>query len=381
MALTPKLDGRLADEEWDRFAIIDGVQTYFQWQPSKLHGAATLPVGKDLVASFDLNADGWLVGSDNVEVRISWNKGAPTVRERILDATEPSQPKWVDVAAADATVEVGSSSNGTLWTVEFSAEDPGRGIFPTSETSNFALRMDAVDAALAPQALTPRVVSVVRLGMERDGLPEGARFKPEYAIKSVVPGESNRVRLTFQGDNALGFRSIEVRTEGLGKEHAQLKALPFPGFDNKGRAFVDYDTRLSDKAPLGFRIVRGTITDGAGKQILVQCSYEVAQPVSFDMPPPAKLQSKPEEQKIRVSVYLKSNTSRRIDGLFVVQPPAGWKIAAGNGTGFTIYASRASARKAVEFLVPAGAKGTFPFKVTARIGLLDVSETLWVRLP
>ena len=103
LALTPKLDGKLSEEEWDRFAIIDGVQTYFQWQPGKLHGAATLPVGKDLVASFDLQGDGWLVGADNVEVRISWNKGAPTVRERILDATEVSQPKWVEVATADAT--------------------------------------------------------------------------------------------------------------------------------------------------------------------------------------------------------------------------------------------------------------------------------------
>ena len=381
LALTPKLDGKLSEEEWDRFAIIDGVQTYFQWQPGKLHGAATLPVGKDFVASFDLQGDGWLVGADNVEVRISWNKGAPTVRERILDATEVSQPKWVEVATADATVEVGSSSNGSVWTVEFSAADPGRGMLPSAETSTFAMRMDAVDSANSPQALTPRVVAIVRLGMERDGLPEGARFKPEYAIKSVVPGESSRVRLTFQGDNTLGFRTIEVRTEGLGKEFAQLKALPFPNFDGKGRALVDYDTRLSAKAPLGYRIVRGTITDGAGKQVLVQCSYEVAEPVSIEMPPPARLQSRAEEQKIRVSIYLKSNTSKRIDGLFVVQAPAGWTIATGNGTRFTIYSSRASARKAVEFLVPAGAKGTFPFKVTARIGLLDVSEVLWVRLP
>ena len=382
MALTPKLDGKLSEEEWDRFAIIDGVQTYFQWQPSKLHAAATLPVGKDLVASFDLNGDGWLVGADNVEVRVSWNAGAPSVRERILDATDLSQPKWVDLPPTTTAVEVGSSSSGSTWTVEFSAEDPARGVFPTEPKSTFALRFDAVDASASPPALSPRVLSLVRLGMERaSGLPDGVVFKPEYAVKSVVPGESNQVRLTFQGDNTLGLKTIEVRTEGLGREFAQAKTLPFPSFDRKGRAFVDYDTLLSPKAPLGYRLVRGTLTDGTGKQMLVQCSYQVAEPVSFEMPPPPKLKSKVEEQKIRVSIYLKSNTAQRIDGLFVVQPPSGWKVVAGNGAGFLIYGSRASARKAVEFLVPAGAKGAFPLKVTARIGLLDVSDTLWVRLP
>lgn len=382
MPLTPRLDGRISEEEWDRFSVVDGVQTYFQWQPGELHAAATLPVDQDFVASFDFSGDGWLVGKDNLEVRVSWNGGSPKVHTRILDATDAGGPRWVATPAFDTAALVGAASNGSMWTPEFTLDDAGHDLLPIDSADSFALRLNGVSATSgSTDPLVPRSLAKVKLGWEREsGLPEALKWKPEFQARSVVPGDSNRIRLTFSGSNELNLRRIEVRTEGLGRDYALGMQMPFPEFDGKGRAFVDYDTRIDDKAPLGYRLVRGTITDVNGRSGLVQGSYLVSPPVSFEMIPDKNLRSKPEEQKIRVGIYLKSHTSKRIDGVFLAEPPPGWTVLSGVGGSFLIYNSRGSSRKAIELRVPAGAKGSFPIAVSARIGLIEVKDTIWVRL-
>lgn len=381
MPLTPKLDGRISEEEWDRFAVVDGVQTYFQWQPRTLHLAATLPVDQDLVASFDTKGDGWLVGRDNVEVRISWNGGAPKVRARMLDATDAGGPRWVSAPALEAAALVGAASNAGNWTVECTLDDAGSDLFPEGSVEGFALRLNAFPTTAADvDALVPRALFKVAFGWEREtGLPDGMKWKPEFQARSVVPGDSNRIRLTFTGSNDMNVRRIEVRTEGLGRDYALGFQMPFPDFDSKGRAFVDYETKVDDKAPLGYRLVRGTITDAGGRVGLVQCSYQVSQPVSFELVP-IRIQTKGEEQRVRIALYIRSHTGKRIDGIFLAEPPAGWTVASGSGGSFLIYNSRGSSRRSVELVVPPGAKGAFPLKVSARIGLLDVKDTLWIHI-
>ena len=397
LAITPRLDGRLADEEWDRFAVVDGVQTYFQWEPGKLHGAASLPVGKDLVASFDTKGDGWMVGADNLEVRVSWNMGAPVLKARILNVRDPRQPgiagslfiiddlgpqKWVEAKGFEEGSRVGASSNGTVWTVEFTAEDPGSKFLPTAAKAPFTLRMDPVDTSAAPaEPNGARTMAPVSLMFDRaTNLPEGMKWKPEYEALTVVPGDSNRIRLAFNGSDEMGIQRIEVRTEGLGREFALSQTLPFPQFDAKGRAFVDYETPIGAKAPEGYRLVRGTLSDATGAWRLVQCSYHVAPLLEFDLPAPRGLKSRPEEQKVRVSIYVRSNTRNRVDGVLKVEPPSGWEITSGPDPVVVIYHSRGSVRRVVDFKIPAGAQGSFPVKVTVKVGDRDVAQTLWLRV-
>ncbi|MCB8933227.1 MAG: hypothetical protein M9921_09895 [Fimbriimonadaceae bacterium] len=382
MPLTPRLDGRTSEEEWDRFAVVDGVQTYFQWEPRELHAAAKLPVGQDFVASFDVSGDGWLVGKDNIEARVSWNGGSPKVHVRVLDATDAAGPRWVEDPAMEGAALVGAASSGGDWTVELTLGDAGHDLFPEGSVPAFALRLNGVPATSpSVDPLTARALFKVAFGWERDsGLPEGLKWKPELQARSVVPGDANRIRLTFTGSNDLNLRRIEVRTEGLGREYALGMQQPFPDFDNKGRAFVDYDTKIDDKAPLGYRLVRGTLTDANGRVSQIQCSYQVSEPVSFDVVPLKGVKSKPEEQKIRVTLYVKSHTAKRIDGIFLAEPPSGWTIASGSGGSFLIYNSRGSSRRSLELIAPAGAKGSFPIKVSARIGLLDVKDTIWIHI-
>ena len=74
-----------------------------------LADAAGAPLlgGLDLgpASVFDVSGDGWLVGKDNIEARVSWNGGSPKVHVRVLDATDAAGPP----ATSSSTASTGSS--------------------------------------------------------------------------------------------------------------------------------------------------------------------------------------------------------------------------------------------------------------------------------
>jgi hypothetical protein len=170
-------------------------------------------------------------------------------------------------------------------------------------------------------------------------------------------------------------------TEGTAEDATTLKAQPFPKFDNKGRAFVDYETRIAETATEGFRIARATVQNGEGEPTILQVSYEIAPMLTFDLNQPEKLKTSDKEQKYRFSVYLRSNVSGKLVGTFVAVPPADWKVESGSDKSFVIYASRGSSRKAFEVTIPAGAEGVFPLKLVADFGRGRVVErSFWISL-
>src|SRR5690242_14981297 len=99
LQLTPNLDGKIDREEWDAL----GSNTYLQWEPGRVYAAAQMPAGKALVFSIDGKGDGWLVGRDNIEYRVTVKDGHAVVTARELDATAVKEPVWrdrLDLAAA-----------------------------------------------------------------------------------------------------------------------------------------------------------------------------------------------------------------------------------------------------------------------------------------
>src|SRR3990172_9016718 len=96
IALTPKLDGKLEEEEWDSFASSGGNSVSFQWEPGRIHAGASMPLSHELVVSLDLRGDGWLIGDDNLELRLGWSDGKPALKARWMNASEAAGPKWID---------------------------------------------------------------------------------------------------------------------------------------------------------------------------------------------------------------------------------------------------------------------------------------------
>ncbi|MCX7799267.1 MAG: hypothetical protein N2109_02880 [Fimbriimonadales bacterium] len=381
LALSPSLDGQIQPEEWEEFSADERVQSWFQWEPSKLHAAAKLPVGSDLLLSLDLRADGWLVGSDNLEVRVSWDGAGARARLRRLDATPPEGPEWLEAGELLPCLAVAASGDSSHWTVELTLDDWGLGELPARDGGRLGLRFDAGSRSQGDYApYLPRLVAPVRLALQRASFaPEGFRFKPEFRGRSVVPGQSLPIRFTFEGSDDAGVARAEMRTEGLGEEDATLQAQPFPGFDRKGRAFVDYPMRVSPSAKLGYRVARCTLVRKSGDPIVCQASYQIAPIVTFDAVLPKALVSPQNPTKIKLPVYLRSHVMGRVDGVFDAVLPAGWEAGAGLGKRFIIPNARGSVRRVFDLTVPAGVRGVFPIRLKAEFDRgVSVEQTVWM---
>lgn len=381
LAITPQLDGILSEEEWDLFASDGDVVSYFQWEPRRLHAAARTRRGLDVAFSFDLRGNGWLVGSDNLEVRVSMVGGEPTATVRRLDATAVEGPRWVDTPALQQTVRVAASVVDDGWVVEMTLEDPGDNSIPRDPGGHVGVGIGVVENGVELEPFLPRQLVRCRLVLNRgSNVPGGLRWNTQVLSRTVMAGRSIRIRLTFNGSNEQGLRRIEMRTEGPQGRDAVNVGRPFPAFDRRGRAFVDYDTPIAVSATDGWRLLRADISDESGMTAILRTSYRVAPPVEFDLIQPARVRTLDDEQVARFSVYVRSNSTRRIDGVFRVIPPEGWSVESGQGSEFIIAHSRGSVRRVFDVRIPRGTVGVFPFRLEADLGGRVYSQLVWVTM-
>lgn len=380
LALSPKLDGAIVAEEWDPFEPTQPVSSYFQWEPGQLHIAAIFPTTKDLVVSLDLSGNGWLKGRDNIEVRVHWAAAGPEVSARFVDGTPVSGPVWAQDPALIAASKFAGSATDDRATIELTLFDPGTFSFP-GLGGKIGLRFDTFEPESKWEAYLPRALASVELGTERAlGLPKDLRWKTDKNDRVVTPGSSTKIRLTFNGTDALGLGRISYRTEGLAREATESIGRPFPPFDNKSRAFVDYETAVSKEALPGYRILRAEITQKNGEAIVLQSSYFVAPILTFELEKPKKLLPMDEPRAVRIGVVLKSNSLRRLDGTFSVVPPNGFTVDKGNDKRFVIYNSMGSKRQVFDLNIPGGFKGTAPLILKGNVGGKLLEQTVWVRI-
>lgn len=362
LALTPKMDGVIANEEWDLLTSTKDAKTYFQWEPGKLYFAGSVPEGDDLLVSLDLRANGWLVGADNYEIRVGMHDGQLQVTARKLDVTRVQGPQWIEEPVIGMASKVIAKTDNGVTTYEVALEDGGFDIIPDDKNSKLSLRIDPI-AASAPSAepFVPRALTPVSLGFSRAAaLPANLQWGVENSGAKVVPGDKMRVRFTFNGSNQLGLQRIKMRSEGLAAMSSAESALPFPSFDNKSRAFVDYNTPVANDADFGYRVVQASVEDKDGVSGFVEASYQVVPPLEID-PESVHIASKPMAQKGRLTYTVSANASgsRRIDGNVRVTLPREFAIINGDDRNFSIY-FHSPVRRTVEFNVPAGTKGVFP---------------------
>lgn len=381
LAATPKLDGKLDNEEWDPLYSDGPLQSFFSWEPGQLHVAAKLPVGQDLVFSLDRDANGWLVGDDNLEVRVGMKDGKPVIHCRLLQASGPAGARWADGADYEKASSASASVDGNTWTAEVNIGDPGTDLLPMKPRT-IAIRVDKVAFdAPTPEAAYPRGMTPVNLSFDRTaGLPAGLVWNPQTVPTRVVtPGDSIRIRHTFKGAWDMKLKRVDIRNEGAIKDITNGSGVPFPAWDKKARAYVDYNTDITRDAPFGWYANRVALTADDGVTSLIETSFRIAPLVDFDLAKERILSmDKPRVQ--RFSYFVQSNSNKRLDGVTSVTPPTGWREVSGSNKGFIIYSSRARIRRTFEVEIPAKVTGAFPFKFTADIGGRIVEQTLWLNV-
>ena len=83
--------------------------------------------------------------------------------------------------------------------------------------------------------------------------------------------------------------------------------MPFPPFDDKGRAFVDYSTKLDPSVETGYRVLRGTLNSPDGTSGIIQASFRIAPILDFDIVQ-RNLKVDIHDRSIKMAYYLTSNT-------------------------------------------------------------------------
>ncbi|MBS1707251.1 MAG: hypothetical protein JSS65_00865 [Armatimonadetes bacterium] len=378
LALTPTIDGEIQPGEWEKLADT----TYFQWEPDTLYFAAQAKLGQDIVVSIDHAGDGWLVGDDNVELRCHLAEGKLKVTLRRLDATNPNGPKWIPAAVPTETLKFSAKVNGDTWSMEaaYDADEKGD---PIKEGKKFGLRID-----LAPEDMEldkpylPRTMTFVRLQYDNStDLFSGLSWRPNIPNRSFAREDEFRIRYEFHVDpEGPSIKNFEV--EGSGRAASVLTKIrnPFPVPDAKGRARVDYVTRVAPGASPGYRIVKGTLTTADGREAVVRTSVRIADLVDIDPNFPMELKASDDAQIIRGGVTYKSQATGRISGTHTMTVPTGWTASRGGQANLLVYHTRGQQRVSLEFIVPRGTKGTFPVKFEAQIGDRTITKTVYVHV-
>ena len=363
LRLTPNLDGQISEEEWDEFGVSGGVKTYLQWEPGMVHVAAAMASGKDLLLSLDLAGDGWLVGNDNLEVRIGVRDGKSFVKLRILDATAVVGPTYREISNAEAASRVMVGADGTI---EATIGDPGLGLLP-KESAKLAARLDAIPTELAdPASNEPRTLAPLLFGDVRDaGLPASLKVKVDFNDIATIPGETATIRYSFTGEPMP--RRIALRSEGAAREATSTIEMPFPSADKKGVS-VEYKTTIAPSASEGYRIARATMTDADGLASVVQASYRIAPLVDVVMNDP-HLKKSDQDRSLKIGFTVFGNSRGRLSGQAMVSVPGGYRILNGDESQkIRLFEPRRGLPKGFGLFVPANSSGTVPIRFALEIG-------------
>lgn len=380
LAMTPTIDGKISPEEWDPLTAGGDMKTYLDWEPGRIHLAARLPLGQDLVLSLDGENNGWLVGSDNLEVRVSYKDGKPSVAARGLAGGGEQGPHWFDVPGWEKAYVLSVSPETLYWTFELTLTDPGVDLLPT-KPGTVGVRVDEMPSSAPPaEPYVPRTMAPVNFVFDRAaGLQTGVTWRPQIRYRNWVPGDTIRIRHTFLGNNDLKLRRFDMRTEGVSQDFTTSTGVPFPDFDRKNRAFIDYVSLLGRDIPLGWYVQRSTLTSADGATAIIQTSFRAATLLDIDMPKQT-VNAVPKTTVQRFSVFLHSNSSRRLDGILVVTPPDGWRVMRGSDRSFIIPNSRGTVRRTFELEIPANVTGVFQINLRADIGDKTVVQPAWLNI-
>lgn len=383
LAINPKLDGVIGDEEWDPLSSEGGTKSYFQWEPGRLYFAATVKAGSPVAISLDLGSNGWLVGNDNYEIRIGApdTSGQASISSRRLDASNVAGPVWKPFPELAKYSKVVAKTLGSTTTYEVCLTDPNLDLFPIDDRQSMSVRLDTLDSIGAnDEPFLPRNLARLNFGFQRAAaMPAGLRWNVEGAGGSIAPGFTDRMRFTFNGDNKTKPTRVTLRSEGPFRNRTTQIMRPFPNFDRKGRAFVDYDNPVPDDAELGWQLVRASVESSDGITGLIQASYRIAP--QFDVVLiRQRLKLKKEVQRIRLAYFVRSNTRRRIDGTVALLPSGGIRVLNGNEKRFTISSEGSSVRRVIEVEIPAGTSGTFPLDFVVDLGSQKVTQRTFLSI-
>lgn len=360
LALTPVLNGSLFDEEWLSLPAQGGAKGFLQWEPGVIYFAGSADKGDDLIVSLDRNGDGWLVGKDNFEFRVSFVDGKGSLVARALDGTKRDGPAWITRSSDDVNAVFGTS--GDRWFVEASLKGSA------SLGSPLGAGMESLSArAGTGPAYLPRTMNFFRLSLDAaEGLPEAGIFKTSTRLREVAREDSLAVE--FEVEEGGAYSTSETRGEGFARSSLSVVTRAFPPVDTKGRTRVSYQSAIEKDAMTGWRVLRSTLVDTKGNKTLLRTSFFVSELIVFDVSLPEILEYSEAAQIVNGSMSVRSTGVGRIEGEFFTNAPVGWVVEKGAAQKLLIYNPRGREKINLRMTIPAKANGSQNLTFTVVVG-------------
>ena len=382
LAISPIRDGVVMDQEWDLFSESENGSSFFQWEPGKVHVGAKPKPGHEVVISLDLNGDGWLVGSDNLEIRIRMVGEQSKTEVRQLDASDRSGPIWVVPRLLPNSVQVAAKNSQSYWNLESTiiSERLGQEI---KEDSRVGLRVDFVpEGADVGPSYIPRSLNFMRLRFDKSrNLFSGLVWRPGIKNRNVARLDPLKFKFDFLVEaDCPPLQSLDIVGEGYARDAINQVTVPFPTADRRGKAAVDYLSEIKNEAVGGYRVLRATLLAADGRIAQIRTSFKIADLLDFDFGLPTTIRYSDSPQVLKGEVTLRSHGEGRINGRFSMKLPEDWSGRRGQEEDFLIYFSRGNAKVVVEYSIPGGATGVQPILLTAKVGEHEIQKVVYVTI-
>ena len=318
-----------------------------------------------------MKSDGWIIGDDNLEVTVT--QEGVKVRRLIQDIQAGG--RWQDEPLIEQAILCKTEASENGYTFELRWVGLDKASFQKGQ--KFNVRMEAREAN-GPEvmAFMPRFTAPVELALDRaTGLPEGMSWAPDHKVRSVVPGEQIKLRLTFVNKGESGVGRLDLRTLGFASLFTSSHQTPFPAFDKKKRAFVDYQAVVANGAPLGYTRLAAKLEKPDGNVATIESSYQISDILTILPNMRVEKGQAGTPRIIKGEVKLQSNTSESLKGKMFFDLPEGWALTKGHDSGFGIYRERGQIKMGIELVSPDGLRGLQAIPIRIQIGEKTITTT------
>lgn len=336
---TPTIDGVFSEGEWDAFyTVTDGPisgTVYCNWDDNFLYLATRTDRPATLVFDVDGGGDGWLRGSDNLEVVIGSVGGVtpPAITARVLDATNSKDaPVWLEKNIDVKSISfAGKVVNGEQFVEVAIPKSLGSLVLRAGVT--LGLRAEFLPAGAnytATQPYEPHLLLDATLVDSRAQPAVGINPKLVLSDSRCVAGQ--KLFATFelynQTDVKVPLKSLTWAGQGSSASAVnmlrEVTIAPIPAFR---RVKYGYKTVLPTDLAVGSYTLTATAETADGKQIQSTAAFSVVEPLQVQMtidPDPILIVG-PTRFEIAISVFSAAPFTVKGDIEFT-KIPAGFEL-------------------------------------------------------
>jgi hypothetical protein len=289
----PIVDGRLAENEWSPlYTVSDGPvkgTSYVNWDDDFLYLAARTDTPGYVVFDVDASGDGWLRGSDNLEIVVApvTANGPGAITVRLLDAaSNKDAPVWNEKVVDPASLKYAAKDAGAGQIVEIAIPRGLAGLRPRA-SSVLSVRADFTTAAPEKTApYEPHLLVDITLVEERAVGAPGIAPRLILEDKKLTPGQTLKATLEVrnQVDEPRTIRSVSWEGEGAAAEILKsVREVNLPPLGPQKTVKLGFSSTLPDTAIPGFYQLTVSATLDNGATITNTVSFSIAEAFTVDI--------------------------------------------------------------------------------------------------